>query len=311
MTLKHLTGPLLGFATILCWSSYNVAAKHGIDTGISPQALTFLRFAVPGVIAVPLLLVLWLRGRSLGITLRRLAVLVLLGGPVFGLVAVSGYVHAPLSHGLLFAPVAVFVTTSVLGRILLAEPLRARRLAGAGIMFTGLGVLVGFGLGDLGADWGQGVVLFVAAGAMWGGYTVLLRHWRVPMIQGTVAVAAGSALTAIPALGWVAAESLLSAPTGALILQAVMQGLVGGVISVVALIGAVRLMPVQVAGLLPIFTPVVALALAAAAFGTMPTGAEIIGVTIIAAGFLFSFGVRLSQPFSWSQTGSKSRRLRS
>lgn len=309
MTPKHLIGPMLGLATILCWSSYNVAAKHGIDTGFSPQALAFLRFAVPGVIALPVLVVLRLRGRALGIPIGRLAVLVLLGGPLFGLAAVSGYVHAPLSHGLLFAPVAVFVMASLLGGLVLGERMTVQRIAGAGVMFAGLATLVGFGLGDLGPAWGQGVTLFVLAGFMWGAYTVLLRHWRIPMVEGTVAVAAGSALTALPVLGWAASETLMTAAPDALVLQAVMQGIVGGVISVVTLIGAVRTLPVQVAALLPVFTPVVALAIAAALFGAVPTGAEIIGVTVIAGGFVLSLGRGSKQPISRSQIRAKSRRV--
>lgn len=291
MTMTHLRGLTLGALTVLCWSSYNVAAKHGIDTGFSPEALAFLRFAIPGVISLPLLAAFTLAGKPLGIPLVRLLVLVLLGGPLFGLMAVSGYVHAPLSHGLLFAPIAVFVTGTLLGRVLLKERTEASRLIGAGVMFLGLALLVGFEVGDLGASWARGVALFTLAGAMWGGYTVLLRYWRIPMIEGTLAVAAGSALTALPVLGVSAFEDLLAASPSGLAVQSVMQGLVGGIVSVVTLIGAVRLLSARIVSLLPVFTPVIALGIAGALFGTVPSVAEIIGVVTIAAGFVLSAGV--------------------
>lgn len=288
MITKHTAGAILGFVTVLCWSGYNVAAKHGIDAGISPEVLSFLRFAVPGIAAMPLLIVLRLRGKSLGIPVARLLVLVLLGGPLFGLAAVSGYVHAPLSHGLLFAPVTVFVVGSFLGCLLLKERVSTNRLVGAFVMFVGLATLVGFDVGGLGVSWSHGVALFVLAGAMWGGYTVLLRLWRIPIIEGTVAVAAGSALIALPILGPNAWETLPSVSAFGLAVQIVMQGLVGGVIGVAALVGAVRTLPAQVAALLPTFTPVVALAIAAGSFGHIPSAAEASGVAIIAIGFLVS-----------------------
>ncbi|MCE8007469.1 DMT family transporter [Aestuariivita sp.] len=302
MTTTNHRGAALGILTVLCWSGYNVAAKHGVDTGFSPQALALLRFAVPGVIALPVLAVLYLRKNNIGIPVTRLAVLILLGGPIFGLTAASGYVHAPLSHGLLFAPVAVFVTVALLGRLLLKEHLSTNRLIGAGVMLLGLAILVGFNVGSIEETWAQGVVLFMLAGAMWGAYTVLLRLWQVPMIKGLLAVAAGSALISVPVLGPGASETLLTASPSGLALQIVMQGLVAGVASVVALIGAVRTLSAQVVALLPVFTPVVALAMAAALLGQVPSLAELIGVTIIVSGFLLSFRGSVMTGFSKSSS---------
>lgn len=290
--MKQLFGPMLGALTVLCWSAYNVAAKHGIDTGFSPEALAFLRFAVPGIVALPALAVLQLRGRHPAIPLPRLIVLVMFGGPCFGLFAVSGYEHAPLSHGLLFAPVAVFLAGSVMGHFLLQERISASRLSGAGVMFIGLAVLVGFDMGGLDASWGQGVAFFLLAGVIWGCYTILLRYWRIPTVEGTVLVAAGSAILALPILGGAAYGTLSSASTSSLALQIVMQGVIGGVLSVMALIGAVRALSAQMAALLPIFTPVVALMIACVFLGVVPSAAEVFGVTIIAAGFLWSFDIR-------------------
>lgn len=302
MTAKQHTGPILGFLTILCWSGYNVAAKHGIDTGLSPHALAFLRFAVPGLVVLPILAVLHMRGKTVGIPAGRLSTLIALGGPVFGLFAVSGYMHAPLSHGLLFAPVAVFVSGSVLGHLLLRTRMSSDNLTGAVVMFVGLATLVGLDLGGLGETWGQGAALFILAGCMWGGYTVLLRLWQIPMIEGTLTVASGSAIIAVPVLGVAASEALLKASPSALALQIVMQGIVGGVLSVVALIGAVRTLPVHVAALLPVFTPVVALGIAGIVFGTVPSIAEMFGLLIIAAGFVMSLGFR-------GPTGGQCRKL--
>ncbi len=289
--MKRQAGVFWGFLTVLCWSAYNVAAKHGIDTGLSPQALAFLRFAVPGIVVLPVVMVLFMRGRLRGIPFHRLLILILLGGPVFGLIAVSGYVFAPLSHGLLFAPVAVFLTGIVLGHVLLQEAVTIHRLKAAALMFAGLAVLVGFDLDGLGATWGQGAALFVLAGMLWGAYTVLLRLWQIPMVEGTLTVASGSALFAVPVLGVAAYPTLSAASPSTVVLQIVMQGGVGGIVSVVALIGAVRSLPVHVAALLPVFTPVTALGIAGFVFGTLPNLAEALGVLIIAVGFVISAGV--------------------
>lgn len=285
MQLDRRTGPALGALTVLCWASYNVAAKHGIDAGIAPQTLAFLRFAVPGTIALPLLFIVVARHGWSGPKWSHLLVLSVLGGPLFGWVSVSGYSYAPLSHGLLFAPVAVFLTTTLLGRLWLDERASRGRIAGAGVMLVGLAVLVGFDARALDESWILGALFFLAAGMMWGCYTVLLRFWRIPVVDGTLSIAAGSAVLAFILLGPNAvAEARVVAPDD-LWLQIVMQGGIGGIVSVLAVIGAARTLPVHIMAVLPVFTPAVALAMALFVFGTVPTGAEIAGIALISLGF--------------------------
>lgn len=165
---------------------------------MSPHALAF----PPGLFVLPnILAILHIRRKIVGIPIQRLLALILLGGPVFGLFAVSGYVHAPPSRGLLFASVAVFVTGSILGPLLLHKRVSTSRLTGAAVVFVGLATLVGLDLGGPGATWMFGMVLFVLTDTMWEAYTVLLRLWQVPVIEGTLAVASGSALILVPVLG--------------------------------------------------------------------------------------------------------------
>ncbi|MEM9432228.1 MAG: hypothetical protein AAGA32_22630 [Pseudomonadota bacterium] len=153
MTPIFMTSPLSGAAfgalTVLCWAGFNVAAKAGIDAGLSPAALSFLRFLTPGLAAVPI--VIWMRHRSLGprLPLSRLLVLALLGGPVFGLIAVAGYQFALLSNGLLIAPVAVYATGTARGVALLQERVSGLRSLGGGVMIGGLALLVGVEICDL------------------------------------------------------------------------------------------------------------------------------------------------------------------
>jgi drug/metabolite transporter (DMT)-like permease len=70
-----------------------------------------------------------------------------------------------------------------------------------------------------------------------------------------------------------------------LVMQIVMQGFVGGILSVVVLIAALQRLSAQVAAMLPTFTPAVALTIAWGTMGTRPEPSEILGATIIFAGF--------------------------
>ncbi|WP_299604775.1 DMT family transporter [uncultured Tateyamaria sp.] len=158
-------------------------------------------------------------------------------------------------------------------------------------MCAGLAIMVGLDLKGLGGTWARGAALFVLAGAMWGGYTVLLRLWQIPIVEGTLAVTGGSAIIAVPLPAITASETLLVTPSSAIALQVFMQGLVGGFISVVTLIGAARSLPVHVSALLPVFTPVVALGIASVVLGAVPNTAEMLGTLIIATAFMMSRGI--------------------
>ncbi|MEL6746148.1 MAG: DMT family transporter, partial [Pseudomonadota bacterium] len=136
--------------------------------------------------------------------------------------------------------------------------------------------------------WPIGAAFFVLAGAMWGAYTVLLRLWRIPILEGTLLVAAGSSLLALPLLGPWAIADMATLPPSQLALQTVMQGLIGGVLSVVCLLGAVNALPNHVVVLLPTFTPSVALMITVLLGQKSPTPAEILGTIIITLAFIWS-----------------------
>ena len=293
---SYVPGALLGALTILCWAGFNVAAKAGIGAGLSPAALSFLRYLTPALLSVPVWVWLRRRAENHGLPFGRLIVLALLGGPIFGLIAVAGYQFAPLSHGLLFAPVAVFVAGTVWGAVLLKERITAPRSLGALVMFGGLALLVGVETGGLGAQWPLGIALFVTAGIMWGSYTALLRHWRIPTLEGTAAIASLGAVVALVAFGPWTIDSLQDAEPGMLVIQIVMQGIVGGVLSVVALIAALQWLSTQTAAMLPTFTPAVAMLIAWTVLGTRPEAAELLGAAIIFAGFALATRRQLTLP---------------
>jgi len=284
-------GLLFAALTVISWASFNLAAKSGIDAGLSSSSLAFLRYAVPGLLALPLAVFLFRRAPLTREAFSRLLALSLLSGPVFGGLALGGYSFSPLSHGLLFAPVAVFVTASALSWAFLSERISASRLAGAVVMFLGLAVLVGLQLENLPQTWPLGALLFVSAGALFGSYTVLLRAWQVPVVQGSILIAAISALSTIPLLlPWVA-DDLARMPWRTLGFQAFMQGGVGGILSVMCLMAALRSVSTQVAAMLPTFTPVVALFLDRLVLGAVPTKAEIVGTVLVMVGFGIAIGL--------------------
>ncbi|MEO1723528.1 MAG: DMT family transporter [Pseudomonadota bacterium] len=294
-----LLGATLGTLTVLCWASYNVAAVQGIKAGLQAVDLVLLRFGVAGLILAPALSLLRRRdGTAAGWpSIGRAVVLALLGGPIFGMLAVGGYAFAPLSHGMLFAPAAVFVVGTALAVIVNGERLSGRKVRGGAVVVAGLVVLSGAVSGGIAPGVWRGDLLFIAAGTMWAGFTVLMRRWSIDPLRGTLRVGAVSGLFAPIVYGaailWGTPSGLAITPFSETLFQAVMQGVVGGVLSIAALMGAARLLGAATAALLPSFTPVVALGLAIPALGDWPSGQEVIGVAIAVVGLSIASARRI------------------
>lgn len=277
------TGIILAAATVLCWASFNVAAKYGIDHGIAPANLAFLRFGTAGLLLIPAMIFGVGRGRGWP-SPPKIALLSLFGGPLFGFVAVSGYQFAPLSHGLLFAPASVLLVGTLLGWLALREPLGQTFLIGAAVVLVGLTVLSGFDVASLGPQSLLGDALFACAGTLWATFTVLMRHWRIDPIAGTVSIGSVSAILSIPVLLLLGDVRFSGIDGSQLVIQTVMQGLIGGVLSVVLLLAAVRSLGAARASLLPAMTPGVAMILSFLIFGTVPSVAEISGIVLVTIG---------------------------
>jgi drug/metabolite transporter (DMT)-like permease len=289
----RLDAAIYGALTVMFWAAYNVAAKEGIDEGFLPADLSLLRFGTGGLVFIPLLLIRRFRAKLP--PLRHALALMALGGPLFAVLASSGYQYTPLSHGLLFAPAAAFIGGAVLGVVWLGEKVGRRHWLGGAVMLSGLVVLSGFDAATLGPDALFGDLLFVLTGSTWSVFTALMRKWRVDALSGTVAVGALSFLAVWPvnwALG--SGPAILEMPPASLAVQAVMQGLVGGVGSFFAYFAAVQALGAARASLLPALVPGTALLVSAVALGTEPRPAELAGIALATLGLYLA--ARPSRP---------------
>ena len=203
----------------------------------------------------------------------------------------ADYRYAPLSHGMVLAPASVFVVGTLLGWLMNGERVRRLHVLGGLVALMGLAVLSGLGgdrsAGGPFATW-RGDVLFVLAGAMWALFTALMRRWSIDPLRGTLAVGTASGALAPLVFGTMmlmgATTGLDDVPTTTIVVQAICQGFLGGIVAVAALMGAARRMGTATAVLLPSFTPVAALAIAVPVLGDWPSGAEVAGVAIAVVG---------------------------
>lgn len=282
-------GLLFGLTTALCGGLYLTFARGGIVGGLGPADLTLCRFGIAGVIMAPVLV----RRRFIGIGWRRAVVLTLFGGPAFTFLQTEGFRYAPLSHGAVIAPAAVTLISILLAAITLSERLGRMRLAGVALVIVGLGLICAEGISSSsGADLWRGDLLFIAAGAVWAVYTVLLKLWSVDPLHSTAIVnVLGLTLTLSGYLTWVGLDHLAQLDVGALALQAVMQGVVAGVLLLLAYSHTVTLLGPSRAALFPSMVPVISTLLAAPVLDELPTAVQLAGLAVSTLGLVLAVGV--------------------
>jgi drug/metabolite transporter (DMT)-like permease len=283
-------GFAFGAAVALSGGSYLALGRAGIIGGFGVADLTLLRFGVAALVLLPALLRAGLPDLG-GIGWRRVLALAFCAGPLFSLLQAGGFLFAPLVHGAVVMPAGVTGFGMLFGTWLLGERAGPGRLVGAAVMLAGLLLLGGEGLLTAGTGSWIGDLMFLGAALLWASYTVLLRRWRIDALRATAAVSAVSLVAFLPLwlaiAGW---RHALAFPLPALLLQAVGQGLIAGVVLVVAFGRAVLLLGVGRAALFPALVPAVAMLVGVPLTGEWPDPLQAAGLGLVSFGLLIAIG---------------------
>lgn len=272
-------------AAALIGSGWQIASRHGVTTTLGPLEIAVLRYGVPALVLLPLLIRTGLFPR--GLPRRRLGLLVLGGGLPFGLLALAGAQWAPAAHMGVFMAGSVPLFTALGARLAHGERISGLRLAG--LLLIGAGMAV-FGVGSL-ADAAQtwrGDLLFILAAMVWALYTLAFRGSGLTPWQGAAVINGWSSLLLLPVLLIFGAPKLLTAPWADVAWQALGQGVAAGLLGLVTYMIAIARLGAARASLSAALVPL------STALGAAWLLGEPLGVGTLAASALVACGVALA-----------------
>ena len=290
-TSDRAIGAAWGLCAALIWGSYLAFARAGILAGLDTFDMIFLRFVTAGLFMFPWLLALRAR-EQVRTGVKRSLVLTILAGPLLVALAVGGFEFAPLSHGALIQPGALIAGSTVFGIWLLRESMTASRYAGLVVILAGLSLIVGPVAIVPSGNMLIGDAMFLASAIMWAMFAVLLHLWSVPPLAATATVSVLSAAVVAPAyLTARGVGALLQFPLEILLTQALVQGILLGVVAVVAFTHPVRRLGAAQAACFPATVPAIALVVGIPVTGELPTPTHWLGLGVVTLGLLTAVGV--------------------
>lgn len=281
-------GVAVGLLAASIGALYTVFARWGIEHGMAPSDMTFLRFGVAGVVTLPVLLLVLRRDwRGFIARWRSWLAIAVLAGPLFGLLMFTALQWAPASHAAVFPFTAMSVMGTLMSSVFFGERLTARKLAGIAIVVCGLIVLSGLELASLSRDALFGDLLFIAAGTLWAGFGIVMRRQRIEPLLATAVISFSALATYVPLyLGLVGLSRLLATPPAIVWVEMLVQGLIAGAGTLYTYSKTVALLGPARAAVFPALAPGFAALMAWPLLQHTPSSAEAAGLIISVAGLL-------------------------
>jgi drug/metabolite transporter (DMT)-like permease len=279
---QFVIGAVCAIAAVAIWAGWLVMMRVGITTTLTAFDLTALRFAVAGVVLLP-------------VVLRRGLAFNHLGWPGFTAVVIGAGAPVPLlvGAGLSFAPVAhasvlTYGISPLIVACLAAAVLKERLvpIGKSGLVLVGLGGLVigGLDLSSFGGRQSIGDLLFLTAACSWACYAVAIRRARLDGLHAAAIAAVVSLLVYFPLYLIFIDNRLLEASLTDLVGQAFYQGVVTAAVSLALFGRSIMLLGAPKAAAFVALVPVLAALMAIPALGEWPTSIDWLALGMITAG---------------------------
>jgi|GEM_PF-1150480 len=276
-------GLLCGLAAAAIWGGGSVVSRHLVTSGLGPADLTLLRYAGCFPVAVVALLLMGNR-IWLGVSWPRLAVLLILGGPLYHVIVIAGYRYTSAGGGALLMSGLLPLFALALHWVIKSTTPPRTKVVGALLVLAGLGW---FGLEIGSAVSLTGVILFAIAALAWAVLNELVRAWQVDPLRLTVLLALFAPAFA-PLYFFTESGNPLASPPEDLLLQIAYHGLLVAIGATALFFLAVRLAGAEIAAVLQSTSPGFAAILGAAFLGEPLLPAQLGSLMLV------TFGVYVS-----------------
>ena len=288
-TKPKLAGSLAALSSVLIWSGWIVFTRHGVTTDVPAVTLGLLRYAIPTLVMLPLLLRSRAAYRKAG--WLKCAIMVCGSGAPFFLICSLGMTFALAAHVGVMLPGVMPMFVALFACLLFGERFGGARLFGYGMVLAGVLALAGASLLETGAgDW-RGHALLLLSAASWACFTLAFKRSGLTAWQAAALINAVSVVIMIAIDLTQGGPSVWDLPWQTLATQGFAQGILSGLLALAAYSYAVTVLGASKASAFVSLTPALTAMVAALSLGEWPDGMAIAAILVVGAGVALASGV--------------------
>lgn len=283
-----LLGWIAGLVTVIIWAFWMVGTRHAVTHDLPPAAVGIVRFAVPALLLAP---AVWRRGFWPKDLPFRTKLGLLCSGAPFFLIVATGMESAPAADIGPLLPGTMPLFVALIGYLVFGETLGRTRLFGFVMIL--LAVLCVAGPSLLGAGNGawRGHLLLLSGACLWGIFTHAYKRSRLTALQAAGLVGLWSLALLLPLGGPALVRAAGDGLADAILVQAVLQGFLSGVVGLVLYGYAIDRLGASRAAALSPLGPVLAAILAIPLLGEIPSLNAVLGIGLATLGVLLASGI--------------------
>ncbi|MEW9919235.1 DMT family transporter [Marimonas sp. MJW-29] len=288
------TGYAAAWIIVFVWSGWLIVSRVAENSGLTIYDLAALRYGLAALVGVPLCYFYrdWQK-----LSLKQIAGLSFILGPIYILCVFAGFLFAPAAHGGIFMNGVLPLVGIVIGFALFGNRPSQRQTWGGVLIFVSA---LALGLDRSGAGtenaW-VGDLLFMVGAVFFSFYVVLSERWQINAIQIIFCGTVVNAVIYLPIWALFLPSGLAEAPAGPLLLQAIYQGFVPNLMGLLFIAHASRRI-----GTVSTSSILAAVPGMGGLLGWMILGEALSGVSLVALGMLtvgLLIAVRSRRPKPW------------
>lgn len=271
-----------------------IVSSYSVRGTLTSYDITAIRFGVSGIFWLP---VLWRKGLSIGPYKRwgGLWLSLLMGAP-FNIITVFGMKFAPASHAAGIINTTMLTITTILSIFLLSEKTTKLRILGIVVSIIGIGCMLFARPIPAGSDAFIGHLFFLIGGAVWAGYVICMKAWKVNAVHAAAAVCTISCAIYLPIYLAFLPVHIGIHNIGEVLFQSLYQGILNSVLALVLFNRAVGILGASTSSAFLPLIPALATLLAIPALGELPSWIEAAGIGFAGIGVLLATGIISKKP---------------
>ncbi len=281
------------FVTVLIWAGWILATRHSAGTALGTIDLGLIRYGVPAILLAPVWLKTGLLPRKLPLLL--LVLMVAGSGALFFQVSAFAIHSVPASSVGVLLGGSMPLATALIGITVFGERPDRMRVLGFAAILAGVAILLTRSLGSAASTGWSGYALLPTAATLWAIYTHAFRRSGLSPLQGSALIAIWSFLIHL-GLAACFGTTLASVPVQEIALQVTSQGILSGLVAMVAYGFAVKSLGGTQAAAFTALTPVLAMVGGAVLLGEQIGPFEILAAVVTATGVALSTGILSPRP---------------